>query len=268
MQLVSAGSGEPAECKAADKPAKLKEFDREEVAKHRSKETGEAGFCCGSARAGHLRVPCASEQLPPSWHCWLRPRARFEAGCDPCAMGAPLSLQGRRLAPQVHEWQGGRVFSTVCMQQLWLRLWCRPAPGFPGMPRRPPCRHLGDLQGRSVRRDPVCGAAPGRGAAPHAGRRRGHRPLLGHVPAAQQRAGGAGHPPLEGTRRRRPNLRALPTAPGLAPSLWAPIPCRSRASWRSTASAGSRAAPPRRWPTPMPTSRSACPPSSCGRRSP
>ncbi|KAL4433958.1 hypothetical protein ABPG75_000399 [Micractinium tetrahymenae] len=40
LQLVGGGSGEPAECKAAEKPAKLKEFDKDEVAKHRSKETG------------------------------------------------------------------------------------------------------------------------------------------------------------------------------------------------------------------------------------
>ena len=40
-QLVSARGSEPAECKAADKPkAGLKEYDKEEVAKHRTKETG------------------------------------------------------------------------------------------------------------------------------------------------------------------------------------------------------------------------------------
>ena len=40
-QLVSAHGSELAECKAADKPkAELKEYDSEEVAKHRSKETG------------------------------------------------------------------------------------------------------------------------------------------------------------------------------------------------------------------------------------
>lgn len=69
-QLVSSTGGEPAECKAAEKP-KVKEFDREEVAKHRTKETGGAGGLHGpltGTRRGvgqqHLcrRVPVPSKR--------------------------------------------------------------------------------------------------------------------------------------------------------------------------------------------------------------
>lgn len=69
VQLVSAG-GEPAECKAADKPAKLKEFDKEEVAKHRSKETG------GLQGQGVQRFLCqrSNRAFPsPRWRSsWVR----------------------------------------------------------------------------------------------------------------------------------------------------------------------------------------------------
>lgn len=170
-------------------------------------------FCCdkcvvvGRLWQGRHHVLCASKTLLLFGHRLHQSRARLSTQC------------GMRKVMPFHS------LPLECMGRPGLAVLGRflgfsPSECSVDTTRLGPCccrRHLGDLQGRRVRCDQVCGAAPGRRAAAHAGSWRRDRPLLGHVPAAQQRAGGGpkAGPPL------------------LAAALAWPCCCQGRAAFRA-----------------------------------